>query len=66
MKALPKPQYRSPLRKALGKAWFIARRRVQWHLPGRHYATMRSATLLLHEHAIMMYQPLLESPEPQT
>ena len=51
MKALPKPQYRSPLRMALGKAWFIARRRVQWHLPGRHYATVLSAAPLLHEHA---------------
>ena len=36
---------------ALGKAWFIAKRRAQWHLPGRHYATLRSATLLSHEHA---------------
>ena len=51
MKALPKPQTRSPLRMALGKAWFIARRRVQWHLPGKRYATARSATPLPHEHA---------------
>jgi hypothetical protein len=43
----------------LGKAWFIARQRAQWHLPGRHYAAMRSATPLPHEQAIMMYQPLL-------
>ena len=51
LKALPKPQQRSPLRMALGKTWFIAKRRVQWYLPGRRYATTRSSTLLPHQHA---------------
>jgi len=51
VKALPKPQHRSPLRMALGKAWFIAKRRLQWHLPGKRYATGRSATYLQYEHA---------------
>ena len=50
MKALPKPQHRSPLRMALGKAWFTARRRLQWYLPGRRYARTRNATHLQHEH----------------
>ena len=49
MKALPKPQHRSPLRMAVGKAWFIARRCLQWYLPGKRYATMRSSTHLQHE-----------------
>jgi vancomycin resistance protein VanW len=51
VKALPKSQYRSPLRVALGKAWFIARRRLQWYLPGKRYATTRSSTKLQYEHA---------------
>ena len=51
MKALPKPQHRSPLRMALGKAWFITRRRLQWYLPGKRYATTRSSTHLQHEQA---------------
>ena len=48
---LSKPQYRSPLRMKLGKTWFIAKRRVQWYLPGKRYATTRSATQLQHQHA---------------
>jgi vancomycin resistance protein VanW len=48
---LSNPQYRSPLRMKLGKAWFITKRHVQWHLPGKHYAITRSATQLQHQHA---------------
>ena len=51
MKALPKPQHRSPLRMAFGKAWFITKRRVQWYLPGKLYATTRSSANLQYEHA---------------
>ena len=51
VKALPKPQRRSRLRMALGKAWFTARRRVQWYLPGKSYATTRSSANLQFEHA---------------
>ncbi len=51
MKAVPKPQFRSALRMALGKAWFITKRRLQWYLPGKHCATMRSGTHLQFEHA---------------
>jgi vancomycin resistance protein VanW len=51
VKALPKSQHRSPLRMALGKAWFITRRRLQWYLLGKHFAATRSATHLQHEHA---------------
>ena len=35
----------------LGKAWFIAKRRVQWYLPGNRYAAGRSATQRPHQHA---------------
>ena len=48
--ALPKPRRRSPLRMALGKAWFIAKRGLKWYLPGKRYATARIATNLQHEH----------------
>ena len=51
LKPLPKPRHRSPLRMALGKMWFITMRHMQWYLPGRHFATIRSATNLQHEHA---------------
>ena len=51
LKALPKPLHRSPLRMALGKTWFTLKRRMQWYLPGKHYATTRSAANLRHEHA---------------
>lgn len=42
LKPLPKPQVRSALRMALGKAWFIAKRRVNWHLSPKAYARGRS------------------------
>ena len=48
---LPKPKLRSPLRLALGKMWFIAKRQVEWHLPGKRYATMQAAALLPYLHA---------------
>ena len=51
LKTLPKPQQRSALRMALGKTWFTAKRRMQWHLPGKRYATGRSSTALPHQHA---------------
>ena len=50
MKTLPKPQHRSSLRMALGKAWFVAKRRLQWYLPGKRYATTRSSANLQYEH----------------
>lgn len=51
LKTLPKPQQRSPLRMALGKIWFSAKRRVQWYVPGKRYAATRSAAKLPHQHA---------------
>jgi vancomycin resistance protein VanW len=36
---------------ALGKVWFITRRRLQWYWPGKRYATTRSSTKLQYEHA---------------
>lgn len=56
--ALPKPRVRSPLRMALGKAWFIARRRVEWHVSPKNYATRRNLVDLPHEHA-RHHTPLL-------
>ena len=50
MKTLPKPQHRSSLRMVLGKAWFVIRRHLQWHLPGKRYATARNSADLQHEH----------------
>ena len=51
LKTLPKPQQRSALRIALGKTWFTAKRRMQWHLPGKCYAATRSSAPLPHQHA---------------
>ena len=48
---LPKPQNRNALRMVLGKIWFITKRRMQWYLPGKRFATIRSATNLQHEYA---------------
>ena len=56
--ALPKPRVRSHLRMALGKAWFIARRRVEWHVSPKNYATRRNLADLPHEHA-RHHTPLL-------
>jgi len=59
MKApLPKPSVRSPLRLALGKAWFINKRRLQWYMPGKRYASARSTANLAHKHA-SHHTPLL-------
>ncbi len=49
--AIPQPILRSPLRLALGKAFYRAKRRIEWHLPGRNYATARQAESLPHLHA---------------
>jgi vancomycin resistance protein VanW len=49
--AIPQPILRSPLRLALGKAFYRAKRRIEWHLPGRNYATARKSENLPHLHA---------------
>ena len=49
--SIPQPILRSPLRLALGKAFYRAKRRIEWHLPGRNYATTRQAEDLPHLHS---------------
>jgi vancomycin resistance protein VanW len=49
--SIPQPVHRSPLRLALGKAFYRAKRRIEWHLPGRNYAAHRQAENLPHLHA---------------
>ena len=51
LKPLPKPQIRSPLRMALGKAWFVAKRRVNWYVSSKAYATNCSVVDLAYTHA---------------
>jgi vancomycin resistance protein VanW len=51
LKPLSKPQLRPPLRMALGKAWFVARRRLSWYLSSVTYATTRSSDDLGFSHA---------------
>lgn len=51
IKPLPKPKQRSALHLALGKAWFITRRRIEWHTSAKVYARHRTGTLLPHIHA---------------
>lgn len=48
---ISKPRLRSPLRLALGKAWFIIRRRLEWYTSRKPYARLRSQSLLPHLHA---------------
>jgi vancomycin resistance protein VanW len=47
---IPKPVHRSALRLALGKAFYINKRRLEWYLSAKRYATKRSTTSLLHQH----------------
>jgi vancomycin resistance protein VanW len=47
---LPKPIQRSALRLALGKAWYVNRRRFQWYFSGTAHATRRQAESLPHIH----------------
>lgn len=49
--AIPKPLHRSALRLALGKAFYRAKRRIEWHLPGRNYARQRTGDNLAFLHA---------------
>jgi vancomycin resistance protein VanW len=51
LKALPKPQVRSPLRMALGKAWFVTKRRLSWYVSSKAYATTRLTGNLAYVHA---------------
>jgi vancomycin resistance protein VanW len=47
---IPKPVHRSPLRLALGKVFYVNKRRLEWYVSGKRYATMRSTTSLPHQH----------------
>lgn len=48
---LAQPIVRSPLRLALGKAWFIARRHLDWRLSAKRFARARQADDLPFLHA---------------
>ncbi len=47
---IPKPQHRSTLRLVLGRAFYIYKRRLEWYLSSKRYASKRVATLLSHQH----------------
>ena len=47
---IPKPRHRSPLQLALGKAYYINKRRIAWYLSSTNYAATRVATPLPHQH----------------
>lgn len=49
--SIPQPVNRSNLRLALGKMFYRAKRRIEWHLPGRNYASIKQAENLPHLHA---------------
>ena len=55
---LPKPRVRSPLRMALGKAWFITKRRLNWYVSLKAYTNNRSAFDMAFTHATH-HTPLL-------
>jgi vancomycin resistance protein VanW len=46
----PKPLQRSPLRLALGKLFFVNKRRIAWYFSGARYASVRSVSSFPHEH----------------
>lgn len=48
---IPKPVQRSPLRLALGKAYYVNKRRLSWYLSPARFATARSPEPLEHVHA---------------
>jgi vancomycin resistance protein VanW len=48
--AIPKPIHRSALRLALGRAFYVNRRRLQWYLSGTRYATHCQDESLPHLH----------------
>jgi len=48
---IPKPIHRSALRLALGKAWYINKRRLGWYFSSRRFTTQRQAEPLPHVHA---------------
>ena len=47
---LPKPKQRSALHLALGKAWFVTKRRIAWYTSKTSYATARSGQPLAFVH----------------
>ena len=49
--ALAKPKQRSALHLALGKAWFVSKRRLEWYTSGKVYARQRSDEPLAYLHA---------------
>jgi vancomycin resistance protein VanW len=49
--SIPKPIHRSALRLALGKAWYVNKRRLAWYLSGTRYAVSRDEQSLPHLHA---------------
>lgn len=48
--ALPKPVRRSALRLALGRLYYVNKRRLAWYLSGAHFATERQTQRLPHLH----------------
>lgn len=49
--AIPKPVHRSPLRLALGKAYYVSKRRLSWYLSSTRFAVSRQTEPLPHLHA---------------
>lgn len=54
---IAKPKYRSPLRKWVGKRYFIAKRYLRWFWGNTQYATHRTSNRL--PHTIMQHQSTL-------
>jgi vancomycin resistance protein VanW len=48
--SIPKPIHRSALRLALGRAFYVNRRRLQWYFSSTRYATERQDEALAHLH----------------
>jgi vancomycin resistance protein VanW len=48
---IPEPKQRSGLRLALGRRWFVLKRRIDWYMARDRFARQRSAQSLAHVHA---------------
>ena len=59
--SIEKPQHRGPLRKYLGREFFILKRRLKWMFGNTHFAKVKSNIDFRHsviQHRSMLLRPL--------
>ncbi len=60
MQEIKKPIYRSPLRKTLGKEYFILKRKFNWHFDGKNWAKQKN--LIDFKHSVFKHKSLILRP----